>query len=75
MLVPWRALNGRHLATAQCAKEAERKFQRLAEEDMRESTERSFQSYGKPLDTVISFKYLVWVMTVGGDDWPSVAGN
>ena len=31
MLVPWRAINGEHLATAQCIKGAERKRRRLAE--------------------------------------------
>ena len=37
ILVPWHALNRRHLATAQCAKGAERKRRRLAEEDLQES--------------------------------------
>ena len=60
--------NGRHLATAQCNKGAERKFRRLAEEDIRESTDRAFQAYGKPLEMVNSFKYLAWVMTAGDDD-------
>ena len=62
MLVPWCALNRRYLDTYQCAKGAESKRQRLVDEDMRESTERSFQAYGKPLETVTLFKYLGWVM-------------
>ena len=49
ILVPWRALNGRHFDTAQCSKGAERKRRRLAEEDLRESLERAFQAYGEPL--------------------------
>ena len=44
MLVPWRALNGRHLATAQCAREVERKRRRLAEAETRESLERDFEA-------------------------------
>ena len=37
MLVPWRALNGRHLSTYLCAKGDEKKRRRLAEEELRES--------------------------------------
>ena len=50
MLVPWHALNGKHLATAKCARGAERKRRRLAEEELRESLESAFQSYGEPLE-------------------------
>ena len=49
MLVPRRALNGRHPATAQCARGAERKSLRLAESEMRESSERAFEVYGEQL--------------------------
>ena len=35
MLVPWRALNRRHLSTAQCAKGRDRKLRQMAEEEMR----------------------------------------
>ena len=42
MLVPWRSLNRRHLATDQCAKGEERKQMWLAEDDLRESLERAF---------------------------------
>ena len=49
ILVPWRALNGRHIATAQCASGAERKRIRLVEEELREISERAFQDYGEPL--------------------------
>ena len=34
MLVPWRALNRRHLVTAQCARGEERKIRWLAEEEL-----------------------------------------
>ena len=75
MLVPWRALNRRHLATAQCARVAERKQRRLAEEEQLEILERYFEAYGKTLDNVTTFKYLGRVMKAGDEDWPSVAGN
>ena len=42
MLVPCRALNRRHLVTYQCARGVERKRMRLAEEELRESSERDF---------------------------------
>ena len=32
ILLPWRALNGRRIATAQCSKGAERNRRRMAEE-------------------------------------------
>ena len=75
ILVPWRALNCRHHATAMCKKRAERKRRRMAEVELRDSTERAFETYGKSLETVATFKYLRWVMTAGDDDWPEVARN
>ena len=48
----------RHLATDQCAKVAERKRRRLAEEELQEISERAFQAYKEPLETVTSLKYL-----------------
>ena len=68
MLVPWRALNGRPYATAKCAKGAEQKRHRMAEAELRDSTERAFEAYGKPLENVSAFKYLERVMTAGDDD-------
>ena len=75
MLVTWRTLNGRHHATAQCKKGAERKRRRIAEAELRDSTERAFEAYGNPLETVLKFKYLGQVITEGHEDWPEVAGN
>ena len=75
MMVPWRTLNWRHIATAQCAKGAKRKLVPLEEEDLRESSERAFQDYREPLETVILFKYLVRVSTAGDDDWMEVSGK
>ena len=57
MLVPWCSLNGRHLATAQWIRGAERKIRRLAEEELREIPERDFQAYDTHLDNVTAFKY------------------
>ena len=75
MLLPWRDINGCHLATAQCTREAERKIRRLAEEELQEISERAFQSYVAPLENVTVFKYMGKVMTAGDDDWTSVTGN
>ena len=75
MLVPWCDLNGRYLATAQCARGAEKKRRRLAEEELRESSERAFQAYGASLENVTAFKYLGRVMMAEDDDWPKVEGK
>ena len=37
--------------------------------------ERTFETYGDPLENVTEFKYLGWVMTAGDYDWPAVVGN
>ena len=42
----------------------------MVEEEMRESVERAFQTYGRPLEMVNYFKYLGRVLTVGEDNWP-----
>ena len=64
MLVPWWALNGQNLTTAQCAKRAERKRRWwMVEDELWESAERSFWAYGRPLDTVTYFKYMGRVLT------------
>ena len=75
MLVPWRALNGRHLAAAQCARGGERKRRWIAEEELQDRPERAFQAYGAPLENVTVFKYLGRVITVGDDDWLEVTCN
>ena len=75
MLVPWRELNRRHLVTNQCARGAERKQMRLAEEELQEISERAFQAYGELLENVTALKYLGRVMTEGDHDWPIVEGN
>ena len=75
MLVPWRALNGSQPATAQCARGVDRKRQGLAEEELRESSERAFEAYGEPLENVTAFRYLGRVLMAGGDEWLAVVGN
>ena len=72
---PRRALNGRHPGTTQCLKGAERKRQRLVETERRENSERSFEAYGKPIESVTEFKYLGRILTATDDDWPEVVGN
>ena len=68
MLVPWRALKGRHHATVQYKKGAERKRRQMAEAEFRDSTERAFEAYGKPMEMVLTFKYLGRTMTLGDDN-------
>ena len=75
MQVPQKALNGRHLGTAQCAKGLERKRQWLDETETRENLEQSFKAYGEPMETVSEFRYLGRLLTATDDDWPAVAGN
>ena len=75
MLVPWSSLKRRHLATAQCARGAERKIRWLAEEELWGISERAFQAYGCPLENLMEFKYLGRVMTAVDDDWPVLVGN
>ena len=75
MLVPCHTLNGIHPATAQCARGAELKRRRLVEVELRESTERDFEAYGKPLGNMTAFRYPEWVLTAGDDERNEVVGN
>ena len=75
MLVPWRALNGRHPATPQYARGEEQKKRRLAEAETQESSERAFEAYGEPIHNVLAFRYLGRVLTTGYNDWLTVVGN
>ena len=75
MQVPRKALNGRHLGTAQCAKGVERKRRRLAETETRDKLEQAFHSNGQPMEAVLEFRYLGRLLTATDEDWPAVAGN
>ena len=75
MQVPRKALNRRHLGTAQCAKGAERKRRQLAETEMRENLEQAFSAYKQPMGAVLDFRYLGRLLTATDDDWLVVAGN
>ena len=75
MLIPRRALTGRHPATAQCDRGAERKRRRLAEAETRESLEQAFEVYGELIQNVSEFRYLGRVLKIGDDDWLEVVGN
>ena len=75
MLVPRRALNSSHPATAQCARGAERKRRRLAEAELRDRSERDLEAYGEPLDNVTAFRYLGQVLKAGYDDWLALVGK
>ena len=54
---------------------ADKKRQRLAEEEVRDSAEMAFEVYGEQIQTVPRFKYLGRILMEGDDDWPAVAGN
>ena len=75
MLVPRRALKGRHPATDQCARGAERKRRRLVEAETRESSERAFETYGEPIQNVSAFRYLGRFLTAVYNEWLAVVGN
>ena len=75
MLFPRRALNGRYPATDHCARGEDRKRRRLAEAELREISERSFKSYGEPLENLTAFQYLVQVLTAGDYAWLAVVVN
>ena len=75
MVVPWRAINVRHHATAMCKNGAEKKRRKRTETELRDRTERDFEAYGKPLERVSTFKYLGRAMTAGDDYCPAVLGN
>ena len=75
ILVPRRALNGRHPDTAQCARGAEQKRRRHAEAETRESLERASEAYSEPIQNVSAFRYLGRFLTARDDDWIVVVGN
>ena len=75
MLVPRQTLNGRHPATAQCARGAEWKSWQFAEGETRESSEQAFEAYWEPIQNVSTFRYLGSVLTAGDNDWLAVVGN
>ena len=75
MMVPWKALDGRHVTTFQYTKGAEQKRHRLAEKEMWESAEMAYQAYVRSLATVKYFKYLGQVLTAADNNWPVVVEN
>ena len=73
-----KALNGRHLGTSQCKTGTERKRRRLAEAEMRVTSEREFHAYGEQMRAVTDFKYLGRVLktrTMTGRRWPATSGK
>ena len=75
MFVTWRALNGRHQATAMCDMGEERRWKREWEEEARRITAVGFHSYGRPLVAVSKLKCLVRVLTDSDYNWPVVVVN
>ena len=64
MVVPQKALNGQHLATAFCRLGMERKWRQLAEDESWVGTERALTAYGVPLSQSTSLKYMGQVIAV-----------
>ena len=58
-----------------CRSGAEKKRRRLAEAEVRDSAEMTFEVYEEQLQAVPSFKYLGRILTEGDDDWTAVEGN
>ena len=56
-------------------KGAEQKRRRLAAEEVRARTSRAFSAYGRPLEIVLSLKYLGRVILAANDDWSAVIRN
>ena len=75
MQVPRKVMNGRHLRTAKCLKGAEKERWQLAGTKIRENSEREFEPYRAPIESVTAFKYLWRILMATDDDWLAVVGN
>ena len=75
MLVTWRSMNGVHRRTAQCKKGEDRKQRILEAEGEWAVTSMAFSAYGRPLEMVISFQYMGWVISAADNYWPTVVSN
>ena len=75
MFVLHQDLKFRHLATAFCQREEERKRRCLAEDEARAGTELAITAYGTPINLVTSFKYLGRVLSEADENWPAVVNN
>ena len=75
MILPWKALIGRHITTTQFSKGEDQKRRHLEVEEMREITVRAFQAYGSPLEMVTYFEYFGQILMDLDDDWPAVVRN
>ena len=75
IFVTWKALNRTHQATKMCARGSDRRLKQLREEEARMSTTTAFDTYGSPLETVMTFKYLWMSLMASDDDWMSVVAN
>ena len=58
MLLLCALLNGRHPNTTQFTKGVGHKWHKISVEEIQESNEQDFRSYGSPLNSVPLFKYL-----------------
>ena len=57
------------------AKRLERKLKRWSGEEEQASMAVEFQDCGRPLETVMAFKYLRRFLTASDDNWPAVVEN
>ena len=58
-----------------CSKGAERKRRWQLKEEAHVGAAADFQSYGRPLEVVLLFKYLVGVLTASYDDLQALVFN
>ena len=75
MFVHWAVLKRSQHVTALYARVEERKRMHMAEEEAWEWAVMEFWYYDRPLDTVLSFKYLWRPLMETDDDCPSAIGN
>ena len=68
-------MNKCHPKTAICAWGAYRKRKWMVEEEAQVGAEMALQAYGRPLETLASFRYLGRLRTATYDFWPEVAVN
>ena len=75
MLLLWVVLNDRQPNTTQCTKGVGCKWHRMAVEEMKESTGQDFRAYGRPFNSVPSFKYLDLILMALDNDCPMAVRN
>ena len=75
IFVTWWELNGNHQVTVMCARGAERWMKWLQDKEAWLRTVVTFEAYGRPLEMVALFKYLIRIIRASDDDWSAVVHN